>query len=122
MVFVGVQPVLIQVPPASLRSITAVFFPAATRTSARGLPPCPEPMMMASKFSVVLASAVTRDHLQVSQHYDACAARRLRTPPWVVLNRMSNQSGGRIHLAHLGFGGQGDCILQAEGDDRLRRN
>jgi hypothetical protein len=30
--------------------------------------------------------------------------------------------GGRIHLAHLGFGRQGDCILQAEGDDRLRRN
>jgi hypothetical protein len=27
------------------------------------LPPCPEPMMMASKFSVVLASTLIGDHL-----------------------------------------------------------
>src|ERR1700760_2696526 len=67
MVFVGVQPVLIQVPPASLRSTIAVFFPAPTRTSAKGFPPCPEPMMIASKLSVVLTSALMGDHLQSSK-------------------------------------------------------
>src|ERR1035438_1332444 len=59
MVLVGVQPRLIQVPPTSWRSIIAVAFPAAISASASGLPPCPEPMMMASKFSVVIASALT---------------------------------------------------------------
>src|ERR1700761_6486215 len=72
MVLVGVQPVLIQVPPAYLRSIIAVFFPAAVRTSARGLPPWPEPMMMASKSPVLLASALMCD-LRV-KHYDDSTA------------------------------------------------
>ena len=46
-------------------------------------------------------------------------------PPWLALNRMSNHQrlilGIRVHLADLGFGRQGECILQPESDDRLRR-
>src|ERR1700730_12879803 len=49
MVLVGVQPVLMQVPPTSARSITAVRLPLFERATARGLPPWPEPMMIASK-------------------------------------------------------------------------
>src|SRR5262245_49270874 len=43
-----------QVPPTGPRSTTAVFHPALANASARGLPPCPVPRMIASKRSAVL--------------------------------------------------------------------
>jgi hypothetical protein len=49
MVVVGVQPVLTQVPPMLERSINAVRLPLSERALVRGLPPWPEPMMIASK-------------------------------------------------------------------------
>src|ERR1700677_909011 len=72
MVLVGVQPRLIQVPPTSWRSISAVLFPAATNAPASGLPPCPEPMTMASKTSATCVLMV--DHLEkwdASKDFDA---------------------------------------------------
>src|SRR6202521_1591018 len=47
-VFVGVHPSLMQVPPTCFRSIRAVCIPAAASAVERGVPACPEPMMMAS--------------------------------------------------------------------------
>ena len=52
MVLVGVQPVLTQVPPKSLRSITATFCPACASRLASDGPAWPVPMMMASKFGI----------------------------------------------------------------------
>jgi hypothetical protein len=46
-VLVGVYPVLTQVPPKNLRSITATFWPAATRRRASDGPDCPVPTIMA---------------------------------------------------------------------------
>ena len=52
-VLVGMQPLLTQVPPMSLRSMIAVLRPAvASRTASDG-PACPVPMTMASKRSVM---------------------------------------------------------------------
>src|SRR3954452_4392199 len=48
-VLVGMQPVLTQVPPNSLRSTSATFMPAAVRRPAREGPACPAPMTIASK-------------------------------------------------------------------------
>ena len=45
-----VQPVLIQVPPSSLRSMSATVLPRSASRRASGVPPCPEPMMIASYF------------------------------------------------------------------------
>lgn len=47
-VFVGVQPVFTQVPPTFLRSISAVRHPALASAFYSGVPPCPEPRMIAS--------------------------------------------------------------------------
>ena len=46
--FVGMQPVLTQVPPKNLRSIRASFWSAAVRRPASGGPAWPAPMMIAS--------------------------------------------------------------------------
>ena len=51
-VLVGMQPVLTQVPPKSLRSIIATVLPAAVRRPARGGPAWPAPMIMASNFGM----------------------------------------------------------------------
>src|SRR6516165_11824742 len=48
MVFVGMQPVLTQVPPKSFRSTIATFIPAPASRPARDGPACPVPMMIAS--------------------------------------------------------------------------
>src|SRR5579859_5218365 len=53
-VLVGVQPVLMHVPPIHLFSINAVFQPAAASFFARGLAACPEPMRMASYLTMGL--------------------------------------------------------------------
>jgi hypothetical protein len=53
-VFVGVHPVFMQVPPTHFLSIRATFQLAAASFLARGLPPWPEPMMMASYFVITL--------------------------------------------------------------------
>src|SRR5579859_6127187 len=50
MAFVGMHPVLTQVPPNNLRSAIATFMPAAVKRPAREGPACPVPMMMASYF------------------------------------------------------------------------
>ena len=47
-VFVGVQPVLMQVPPKRLRSTIATFWPEPASRSARAGPAWPVPMMIAS--------------------------------------------------------------------------
>src|SRR5438552_8848167 len=52
MVLVGVQPVLMQVPPRCAFSISATFQPRSARLYARGLSPWPEPMIIASYFIV----------------------------------------------------------------------
>src|SRR5437667_3571262 len=52
MVLVGVQPVLMQVPPRCAFSISATLQPRSARLYARGLPPWPEPMIIASYFIV----------------------------------------------------------------------
>jgi hypothetical protein len=54
-VFVGMQPVLTQVPPNNLRSTIATFCPAAAKRCARNGPACPVPMMIASKRVVIRA-------------------------------------------------------------------
>src|SRR5437879_2285199 len=54
MVLVGVQPVLIQVPPTGPCSMTAVFHPAWARARASGLPACPVPITTPSKYSRVV--------------------------------------------------------------------
>src|SRR5438874_1404209 len=46
---VGVQPTLIHVPPTNAFSISAVFQPALASFLHNGVPPCPEPIIMASK-------------------------------------------------------------------------
>src|SRR5436309_13346610 len=52
MVLVGVQPVLMQVPPRCASSISATLQPRSARLCERGLPPWPEPMIIASYFIV----------------------------------------------------------------------
>ncbi len=47
-VFVGMQPLLTQVPPNNLRSMIAVLRPALASLTASGGPACPVPMTMAS--------------------------------------------------------------------------
>ncbi len=47
-VFVGMQPVLTQVPPKAPRSTMATFIPAEDSRAARAGPAWPVPMMMAS--------------------------------------------------------------------------
>ena len=47
-VLVGMQPVFTQVPPKSLRSISATDIPAAVSRPAKGGPAWPAPMMRAS--------------------------------------------------------------------------
>src|SRR6266478_4364893 len=49
MVFVGVHPSLIHVPPTCSRSTIAVRIPAPANVRHNGVPPCPEPMTIASK-------------------------------------------------------------------------
>src|SRR5436305_1274411 len=49
MVLVGMQPVLTQVPPNSLRSITATCIPAPAVRAASDGPACPVPITIASK-------------------------------------------------------------------------
>src|ERR1700722_6733157 len=51
-VLVGIQPVLTQVPPKSLRSIMATVLPAVVRRPAREGPAWPAPMMMASNLGM----------------------------------------------------------------------
>src|SRR5271155_2526602 len=97
MVLVGVQPRLIQVPPSSRRSISAVFFPAATSAPAKGLPPCPEPMMMASKLSAI-AALMSNDLNAVSQELDAGESemslyqREMRKKPPPTATRSSHRA------------------------------
>src|SRR2546428_9083153 len=50
MVFVGVQPTLMQVPPRFFPSTSATDHPKSARRNERGLPAWPEPTMMASYF------------------------------------------------------------------------
>src|SRR6478609_11588770 len=52
-VLVGMQPVLTQVPPTSLRSITATVCPASVSLPASDGPAWPAPTMIASNFSVM---------------------------------------------------------------------
>src|SRR5579862_4410025 len=54
MVFVGMHPVLTQVPPKRCRSIIATFIPAAVRRPASGGPACPVPMTIASYSGISL--------------------------------------------------------------------
>src|SRR5262249_24124087 len=54
-VFVGMQPVLTQVPPKNFRSITPTVRPESTRRCASAGPAWPVPMMMASKFCIWIA-------------------------------------------------------------------
>src|SRR4029077_3377564 len=50
MVLVGVHPSLMQVPPTCSRSTRAVRIPAPASAWHSGVPPCPEPITIASKF------------------------------------------------------------------------
>ena len=52
-VLVGMQPELTQVPPTSLRSITATVWPASVSLPASGGPAWPAPTMIASNFSAI---------------------------------------------------------------------
>ncbi len=52
---VGVQPLLMQVPPKRWRSIIATFHPAPARRVARGGPAWPAPTMIASKVYFIAA-------------------------------------------------------------------
>src|SRR5438477_12844905 len=47
-VFVGMQPLLTQVPPNRLRSIIATFIPVSASRTARDGPACPVPITIAS--------------------------------------------------------------------------
>ena len=58
-VFVGMQPEFTQVPPTSLRSITATVCPAAVSLPASGGPAWPAPMMIASNFCAAVAIQMT---------------------------------------------------------------
>src|SRR5712671_6414150 len=57
-VLVGMQPTLTQVPPTSLRSISAALIPSLSRRAHSAGAACPVPMTMASKRSAMAASAV----------------------------------------------------------------
>src|SRR5215475_805899 len=56
MVLVGVQPSLIQVPPTCRLSTRTVLRPAWARAMDSGVPPCPEPITMASTVSIPFPS------------------------------------------------------------------
>src|SRR5262249_171845 len=56
-VFVGVQPVLMHVPPNSLRSMIATVLPAATNRRAKAGPDCPVPMIIASKLGMLTSDS-----------------------------------------------------------------
>ena len=59
-VLVGIQPILIQVPPymALLRSIRATFFPAEASLAARVLPALPNPMTIKSYVNIFKSSCL----------------------------------------------------------------
>src|SRR3984893_8140384 len=70
-VLVGMQPTLTQVPPRSLRSISAVLIPSLSRRAQSAGAACPVPITMASKRSdmrlllgrsAILAVAVLHPH------------------------------------------------------------
>ena len=63
-VFVGVHPVLTQVPPGGPASITTTRLPRAASLLASGTPACPLPMTMTS-VSIRLTSSRLRRHLVV---------------------------------------------------------
>src|SRR3989442_7035654 len=74
MVLVGVQPVLMQVPPRCAFSISATLQPRSARLYARGLPPWPEPMIIASYFMVETPFQPNRSRLR----------------PWTISQRLSD--------------------------------
>src|SRR5262245_59253150 len=53
-VLVGVHPSLIHVPPRRPFSTNATFHPVAARREARGLPACPEPIIIATYCFILL--------------------------------------------------------------------
>src|SRR5262249_34545087 len=59
-VFVGMQPLLTQVPPKRLRSTTATFLPAPASRAARKGPACPVPITMSSNLTPMFCPRV--DH------------------------------------------------------------
>src|SRR5258708_5946451 len=50
MVFVGVHPLLMQVPPRELFSMSATCHPMSAKRKESGTPACPEPITIASYF------------------------------------------------------------------------
>src|SRR5215208_1534218 len=62
-VLVGMQPVFTQVPPTSLRSITATVWPASVSLPASGGPAWPAPTMIASNFSAMTQDSDEADEV-----------------------------------------------------------
>src|SRR5215470_1005833 len=62
MVFVGVQPTLMQVPPRFFSSISATDQPRSVSRYASGLPAWPEPMMIASCLIKISPPDGTEEH------------------------------------------------------------
>src|SRR5215467_4430161 len=74
MVLVGVQPQLMQVPPTSSDSTTAVFFPARPRAVDSGPPDWPAPITIASYMTVITVRSSLLDNLILhgGDHPDTC--------------------------------------------------
>src|ERR1700722_12289937 len=74
-VLVGMQPVLTQVPPTSLRSITATVSPASVSLPASGGPAWPAPTMIASNFSAIERGSDDRGEADEEGNQESAADR-----------------------------------------------
>src|SRR5256885_576023 len=70
-VLVGMQPLLTQVPPRSLRSTTAVFRPSLSRRAHSAGPAWPVPITIASKRSAMLPPEVELGEQPPDERADA---------------------------------------------------
>src|SRR5438105_1213938 len=117
-VLVGMQPLLTQVPPMSLRSMIAVLRLAlASRTASEG-PACPAPMTMASKRSVMCECAVARQPSCVGA--PSCLLRRRGAPDGGHPHQLAHQACDILLPAQEQIGGAVRVVLDAHREDSRR--
>ena len=86
MVFVGVQPSLIQVPPTCSRSMMATFHPARANAVESGPPAWPEPITIASYCIVVISYSFTGGiYILIMSHLSRICY-KVPAPPLVPTN------------------------------------
>src|SRR5258706_2640615 len=98
-VLIGMQPTFTQVPPSSLRSMSAVFSPSLSRRAHSPGPACPVPMTMASKRSGMRARFFENQESVVGRHREVLVLLKVLPFPERHKRRDVAQAAARIALA-----------------------